>query len=319
MRSLWLVLGGALAGFLPTTFVDDMTPERILVVIATIASISVLFLLGLGIIQDRSLMITRRQRWINTLKIGILNDVDWDLNNAEIPVSTDINPCSWKETIESIAENKKLDVEVKYVSVNSDLEPFALILNPYGSAYPETHLGSSATLEKILDYVRNGGLFMNVADIPFYFAYSKDLRRRLDTAESIYVFSPSGGIGSVRPFQTVPSIKRLGLRIVPRDPLRFLLLLSTTSIVQICSERFAILEANMSNCLRYTVTISDANGKSLETTPIFFVDYGEGSFFISLMYIKAPYHDDEKKKQIAYFLCSTILDRLEKRVWGRWS
>ena len=67
-----------------------------------------------------------------------------------------------------------------------------------------------------LNYVREGGVFANVADIPSYWAYNPDLHRKLDTTTAIYgtLQTPTGTqIFSTRPFELTPLAKKLGLRV----------------------------------------------------------------------------------------------------------
>jgi len=56
-----------------------------------------------------------------------------------------------------------------------------MVINPYGGVYPEDDLSTLKSLDNIFDYVRNGGIYVNIADIPFYYAYERNLKRRIDT------------------------------------------------------------------------------------------------------------------------------------------
>lgn len=56
-----------------------------------------------------------------------------------------------------------------------------IVMNPYGGVYPENDLSKLESLETIFDFVQNGGIYINIADIPFYYAFDKKLNRRVDT------------------------------------------------------------------------------------------------------------------------------------------
>ncbi len=42
----------------------------------------------------------------------------------------------------------------------------------------EDSLNKKTTLNKILEYVKEGGIFVNVADVPFFWAYNFNIKRR---------------------------------------------------------------------------------------------------------------------------------------------
>lgn len=58
---------------------------------------------------------------------------------------------------------------------------YPVVLNPYGGVYPEKNLTTLSSFKKIVSYVRKGGIYVNISDIPFYYAYDINLDRRIDT------------------------------------------------------------------------------------------------------------------------------------------
>ena len=66
------------------------------------------------------------------------------------------------------------------------------MINPYGGVYPEEDLSTLVSLDRVFDFVRTGGIYINIADIPFYYAFDKKLNRRIDTTPfSKIVSAPS--------------------------------------------------------------------------------------------------------------------------------
>lgn len=50
--------------------------------------------------------------------------------------------------------------------------PPLLIINPFGEAYPEEDPTNKTSFKEICDYVKNGGVFVNVAGIPFWYNHN---------------------------------------------------------------------------------------------------------------------------------------------------
>lgn len=109
-----------------------------------------------------------------------------------------------------------------------NFDKYTAILNPYGGVYPERDLSNYETLNKILNYVREGGFFINVADIPGYFAcplvkpWGK-IEIALRNAPYAYKFIPNLS-GLLRPVEKVPFFgdtpftEKLGLRMHNTEP-----------------------------------------------------------------------------------------------------
>jgi len=83
------------------------------------------------------------------------------------PAHTDRTPTDWRSAFNSLGWN----VSVAPVSsINVDDVP-EFILNPFGEVYPEEDFVSSKTINIIREYVWNGGVYINVAGIPFWYRY----------------------------------------------------------------------------------------------------------------------------------------------------
>jgi len=275
-----------------------------------------LLLYGVGIPQDWYQKYVLRNRWKQPLKIGILYDMNWDLTNTETYAWTDINPNDWKETLEKFAGDQSIEVSVELINVNKNFDTYAAILNPYGGVYPEVDLKTLSTLEKIVNYVREGGVFVNVADIPSYWAYNPDLSRKLDTTTAVYgtYQTPTGPqILSTRPFELTPLAKTLGLRVAgigqgfPQNLNQIL-----RSRARIISKRAAIVEANIESCINPT-RLRYVNGNPYDMSALFFVKYGEGDFLISLIWINDPTHTQQAKNSLRDAISKLLIGKLASR------
>ena len=317
-RSLALVLAGALFGFIAAI---SSLPANIGIFLVILLFIVIVFLLlyGVGIPQTEYHDFVLRRRWKEPLKMGILNDMKWDINNKEIFAWSDISPNDWKNAIEKFAKERKVSVKVDLIDVRMKFDRYVAVLNPYGGVYPELDLKNLSTLEKIVDYVREGAVFINVADIPSYWAYSPDLHRRLDIASAIYGVSatPTGlQIVATKPFELTPLMKKLGLRVggFPQGIQQILQSVATTNILPIIkSERLAIVESNVTSCISTSKQLY-ADGNTYDFSSLIFVKFGEGDFLFSLIWINTRYHNQQAKEVIRDAICKLTMDKLVSKI-----
>jgi len=323
LRNLALLIAGIILGLI-SPIILSLIISRLdiylqLIVLFSLALASVfLILVGLGFPQRKHHEYVLKNRWRKTLKLGILNDMGWDIDNKDIYSWTDVEPKDWKNAVGRFADSSGVDVKVEFIDVNKKFENYVAILNPYGGVYPETNLKTLNTLDKIINYVREGGLFINVADIPAYWAYNSDLKRRLDIAEAIYSISPSGAdlqIISTRPFELVPLAKTLGLRIFGSNEgiTQSLSKILGKNAVSVTAKRAVIVESNVESCLDM-VQGEYYDGKQHNVSSLFFVKYGDGDFLLSLIWINDENHDQKKKKAIRDSISKLILDKLASKI-----
>lgn len=306
-KSLALLFAGALASILGTLLFQPPLPASYYRICGAI--IVILILYGSGAISKmwKSYNLWRRKgNRLIVPKLGILDDMKWNPQDKEISTGTNISPEEWKKEIEKLARESKVKIKVELIGIKKNFDPYFGILNPYGSVYPERDIKNSETLNKILTYVSEGGLFINVADIPGYYAYNLLLRRRLDATPPIYGIdrTPNGRIQiiPVRPFELTPFMEKLGLRVlnIERTPLfnwnvefeeKF------NSIVNkiwedkhhINVHRAVVVERNIE------AIIKPKKLNNEHVTPFFFVNYGNGKFLISLVWLDYPQNTKIKK------------------------
>lgn len=136
--------------------------------------IGMLLLWGIGIAE-----------WIPRLLYWIVRKINQRCHYVCIYAPYEIKPnnSSWVEVkLEKIVGILK-DNKVRYRIHRNDsaFKEYPIILNPYGGTYPENNISTLESLNSIFKYVREGGTYINIADIPFYYAYDKNLGRRIDT------------------------------------------------------------------------------------------------------------------------------------------
>lgn len=146
----------------------------------------------------------RGLRWRKRL-IGILSDAG-EVEDRISSSCTDIGLLDWQNQIERAAQANSRKVKVKLIKTQDDFTPYRAILNPYGGAYPERDVVRLETLDKILEYVNDKGLFVNVADIPGYYVYNFFIRHIHEAAPLTSVSDPKRP-----PFWLGPFMQKLGL------------------------------------------------------------------------------------------------------------
>lgn len=236
-------------------------------------------------------------------KIGILDDLGWDAKNTgQIATYTNISPKKWQSVIKWRAREHELPVEIELIKASQNLDPYIMILNPYGGVYPEYNLETRVTFAKVLRYVKAGGVFINVADVPGFWVYpleERKQRRPVGGIESIGSAGPKAG-----QFQSQLSTPLLHELRVPmyggeniewkiefEEPfgtkLEDQLTVQVDRVAQTKWETGTGSESIVTPVVKpKEVVDGEFNGR--EAVPIFTVDYGKGEFFVSTIPLCSP-------------------------------
>lgn len=107
----------------------------------------------------------RRSRFFKPYVVVLDGRISDDGTASVKPLYTVHTPDEWLQEIRN--HNPRWHVEL--VSVDRALLDNAdMVINPFGEAYPEENLSLHATFVRFLDYVRRGGVYVNVAGYPFW-------------------------------------------------------------------------------------------------------------------------------------------------------
>ena len=317
-RSIALVLLGVVTGFIPLLVNQPFTViVPILLAMAFIMIVCLLF--GVGVLQNRYHLHILGKRRKQPFRIGILSDMGEYKPEADYYVWTDIGLDAWKKAIERTAEAMDVKIEAVLLSVEHHLDGYSAILNPYGGAYPEVDLGNLRTLNNILRYVREGGLFVNVADIPTYWAYSPLLSRKIDNTPSTDIpISREGKIIVMpfRPFGRTPLMKELGLEgfnteVIGKIEQRIDSIVPSVNGVFMAA-RVVKIESNVEPCVP-PVELKVGDIGSRQASSIVRVRYGNGHFLLSLAWINDESHTDVTKGLLRDALAKLTLETLARQ------
>jgi hypothetical protein len=161
-------------------------------------------LIGIGFLDFLVFIYIYIQRRFNSWKrnVGIYAPYDIDDQTA-----------SWVSlSVRQISDLlKRSSMSYRIIQSDNELSRYPIILNPYGGAYPENNISSLESLESIFDYVREGGIYINIADVPFYYAFDKNLGRRIGITPNIHPLTTAIS------FLSVKISEKLKVRVYPVD------------------------------------------------------------------------------------------------------
>lgn len=323
VKELVLLITGALISVCIGLFVQVPVFDARAIVLIVIAIL--FFLIGTGSIQK-----IWHWRYIKgrklAPKVGILNDMNWD---SKIHTGTDISPEEWKNVITELARNIGITIKVDLITGENYFDKYNAIINPYGGVYPEYDLKNFKTMNKILSYINEEGLFVNVADIPCYWACNPSIKpwRRIDTAlrEAPYAYKNKDGL--VIPikrfplFELTPFTRELGVDVyIIEDYSNF-----NWGVLEFADEffkKFGVgdLEVKVHRAAEVKdfldPIIKSQNleweaPKKPKVTPIFFVTYGDGKLLSSLIFENFKDHSGKTRNELKRMLAMLIMDFID--------
>jgi hypothetical protein len=229
-------------------------------------------------------------RWpLKNPRIAVLNDLGWDPTDVgRISTYTGISPEEWCKAIrKSLPEH----VEIDLITARKNFDPYIMVLNPYGGVYPEYDVEHNGTLTKILDYVRAGGVFVNVADVPCFWAYPLlERKRRRRIGWGISRPDLEKGVDQLR----TPLVDRLGVPVYGYNEPKWPLVFEKAYDIKLESCPTVLLDRVMQAEWKtgtgfeplVDAVICPRKVGRLSVTPFCRVDFGEGEFLISTLLLR---------------------------------
>lgn len=112
---------------------------------------------------------------------------------------TSYTPEDWKRRLTD------LSLKCEFIHVSEISNKFATIINPYGEEYPEEDLLTLKTLERIKEYISDGGIFLCAGGLAFWYGFDFRMGREVPLAGEPTVYFPHPTIqGGLIPQQTYP-------------------------------------------------------------------------------------------------------------------
>lgn len=308
LQNIILLVAGSLLGAIVSIVVPDALPIWTIVALFLVVALGALF--GFNVIPSlaKQFLISRRNRtWKKLARVGIFNDIPWDISNEEVRTWTDLSPTEWLAELKSksILKKENRKVSATFIDVRRKFDRYHVIINPYGGVYPETDAIQEVALERIFSYVEQGGIFVNVADVPGYWKHILAISRKLNATPAYY--DPTELYPEKRFFHRTPFVEKLGLRIINAKSINGALQVTISDYSQLFKgvdidtlkmDRLARVERNIKPIVEVAI-----DGNPDKFTPLYFAEYGSGRFLISLYFID---QSRSENRQIKRVICDLI-------------
>ncbi|MBL8015339.1 MAG: hypothetical protein JNK26_04090 [Candidatus Doudnabacteria bacterium] len=290
LKTALYTLAGAIVGGIVSDFIVRVATFDGYIEMTTVVRFIIIYTLILGLALSIALyahnypsdpvkhFALKTRRKSKTVRVGIFNDIPWTENEDTNHSWNNIKPEVWKSVfLENYLNNGHVIVDM--VNTGSNLYEYDILVNPYGGLYKDSNLDKRPVLNKILDYVKEGGLYINVSDTPFYYTFREELGYRVESRiQGVYLGHPFPG-------QITPLTSELNFYCTQHlhgeisesftDDYKYLELHEKPKIKMF---RFAPVTGTGIKSI-YEPVIRD--GK--EYSSLFFARYGDGSFLISLL------------------------------------
>ena len=119
--------------------------------------------------------IEKGQKFQFPIQVAILNGYVEGPNASETPCAsapfTSFSVDHWKNFLQGIRISNQVKYNVSRISASEISNKFALILNPFGEAYPEKDFRERIVFDMIKDYVADGGLFVTTGGFAFFYGW----------------------------------------------------------------------------------------------------------------------------------------------------
>jgi hypothetical protein len=125
-------------------------------------------------INDRIWEINYRWKF-KTPIIAIIKEEDCMLK------ATRYTPSDWRDYFD-----KKYNTKI--ISCKEISNRYAVVINPYGEVYPEEDLFVLKTFNRIMEFIKNGGIFVNVGGFAFYYGWDIKTKREPIPIADVYQF-----------------------------------------------------------------------------------------------------------------------------------
>lgn len=116
-----------------------------------------------------------KQRFGVPRRLGILNGYVDEEDQAEKPCGkypfSEFKIEDWEKRFSQAVEVEKRKFAVERIPLSRVGSEYAVIVNPFGEAYPEKDVKSRFAFNHLKNYVEDGGVLVNVAGFPFFWAW----------------------------------------------------------------------------------------------------------------------------------------------------
>lgn len=328
VRTTTLAIGASLIG--SSLFIVLTKPDALSLTILAMGIISLLH--GTGFLQEY--IIGKFLRFWRTKKlvIGVINDLPWSEEETHPWAWSKMKPDEWISKLNNLIKKNKLNAKVKTINITKPwtrwfLDKYFLILNPYGSVYPEVNIKELTVWNSILYYVLHGGKFVNVADIPFYYAYDPKRKIRYEMVKYFHqyvpiyqrssndVWYPVAGIPlSLGPYLETPFLSELRVNIINTEERRDgkISPISPSLKFKSSSDELDSVAINRGIVVGKHVEslVEEIEWQGKLITPFCSIYFGKGKFIVSLIFLEYDKQSEDIREKITNLQCDLIIEEV---------
>jgi len=120
-------------------------------------------------------LVETKQRFGLPRRMGILDGYVDEEDPAEKPCEkyplSEFKIGDWETRLSKYFDAGKPKFEIEKIPLSKVSSEYAVIVNPFGEAYPEKDVKSRFAFNHLKSYVEDGGVLVNVAGFPFFYAW----------------------------------------------------------------------------------------------------------------------------------------------------
>jgi len=120
-------------------------------------------------------LVETKQKFGLPRKLGILNGFVDGSDSSEKPCAkysfTEFKMEDWEKRFSQISDDGKAKYGIEKIPISKVGNEFAVIINPFGEAYPERDVKKRIAFNILKNYIEDGGVLVNVAGFPFFYAW----------------------------------------------------------------------------------------------------------------------------------------------------
>lgn len=328
VRTTTLAIGASLIG--SSLFIALAKPDALSLIIL---AIGVMFLLhGTGFLQEY--MVRGILRWYRIKKpvIGIIND----LSGTHGWAWSKMKPEGWLFKINNAINKSQIKAESKLIKITKPwtrwfLDRYLVIINPYGSVYPEIDIENLTVMRLILHYVHHGGMFVNVADIPFFFPHDPERKITYCSAtQPVHLYKQlvwylrrlpeyEQDFGKVPyPYVETPFLRAVMVDIINTEIRKDKKITPMYTSLKLKNSGYSLENVAINRgilCSNHVETIVEKlewDGKL--STPLCYIHFGKGKFLLSLIFLEYDEQPEDIREKITNLQCDLIIKEVKDKI-----
>jgi hypothetical protein len=149
------------------------------------------------VLRDILSQIELSHRWdpSKPITLGVFNGLSGNQPNEKKcePSATFKDAQFWKQYLGAMKKGDMAKYDIREILTIEVDEQFAVIVNPFGEAYPESSAQTRDTYAQIKSFIENGGVFANTAGFAFFYSWDTITGERKAISEERFLLSYAAG------------------------------------------------------------------------------------------------------------------------------